>query len=80
MNNYEFSNNRKVTGRNSKLYLLIIYDEDDLIVRINVTKSYPLVQINAALNQLVEDKNEYITDKYFKKEFKHSLKVVYHKL
>ena len=35
LNNYEFSNNRKVTGRNSKLYLLIIYDEDDLIVRIS---------------------------------------------
>ena len=31
---------------------------------INIIKSYPLVQINAALNQLVEDKNEFISDKY----------------
>ena len=35
LNNYEFSNNRKVKGRNSKLYLLIIYEDEDLIVRIS---------------------------------------------
>ena len=35
LNNYEFSHNKKVSGRNSKLYLLIIYEDDDLIVRIS---------------------------------------------
>ena len=40
------------------------YFKKDLISHINIQKEYPLVQINAALNQLVEDKNEYITDKY----------------
>ena len=33
-------------------------------MRINLIKDYPLVQINAALNQLVEDKNEYISDAF----------------
>ena len=33
-------------------------------MQINLQKVYPLVQINAALNFLVEDKYEYITDKY----------------
>ena len=40
------------------------YKKHELISMINVVKSYPLVQINAALNQLVEDKNEFISDKY----------------
>jgi len=40
------------------------YYKTDLIKYITIQKEYPLVQINAALNQLVEDKNEYITDKY----------------
>ena len=40
------------------------YRKKDLIVILNVLKPYPLVQINAALHQLVEDKTEYITDKY----------------
>jgi len=40
------------------------YKKTELINFINVIKKYPLVQINAALDQLVEDKNEYITDKY----------------
>jgi hypothetical protein len=40
------------------------YRKKDLVVLLNVLKPYPLVQINAALHQLVEDKTEYITDKY----------------
>jgi hypothetical protein len=40
------------------------YNKKDLIAFINNIKYYPLVQINAALEQLVEDKNEYLTDKY----------------
>jgi hypothetical protein len=40
------------------------YRKKDLVVLLNVLKPYPLVQINAALHQLVEDKTEFITDKY----------------
>lgn len=40
------------------------YSKERLISEINTVKSYPLIQINAALNQLVEDKHEYIVDMY----------------
>jgi hypothetical protein len=40
------------------------YKKDNLISEINVIKNYPLVQINAALTTLIEDENEYITDKF----------------
>jgi hypothetical protein len=40
------------------------YRKAELITEINVVRDYPLIQIFAALNQMVEDKSEYITDKY----------------
>ena len=40
------------------------YTKEDLISEINSNKNYPLIQIYAALSQCIEDKNEYITDKY----------------
>lgn len=40
------------------------YKKKDLIERINAPKKYPLVQIYAALTQLIEDNNEFITDKF----------------
>jgi len=40
------------------------YDKMQLIAHINSVRKYPLVQIDAALTQLVDDKNEYITDMY----------------
>ena len=40
------------------------YEKNDLIKRINIIKPYPIIQIYAALTQLVNDKNEFITDKY----------------
>jgi len=40
------------------------YLKDELIKRINVPKPYPKVQIYAALTRLVEDRSEFITDKY----------------
>ena len=40
------------------------YDKENLIREINAVKTYPLIQINAALNQLVEDNHEYIVDMY----------------
>ena len=41
-----------------------VYDKTELVSRINAVKQYPLVQIYAALTQLIDDKNEFITDKY----------------
>lgn len=40
------------------------FRKDRLVAEINAVKKYPLMQINAALNQLVEDKNEFIVDMY----------------
>ena len=40
------------------------YRKDQLITNINLIKKYPLIQINSALIQLIEDKNEFISDKY----------------
>ena len=40
------------------------YKKNDLLKLINIPKSYPLVQIYAALTQLVEDSSEFITDRY----------------
>ena len=40
------------------------YKKDKLISEINVLKNYPLIQINYALSTLINDKNEYIVDKY----------------
>ena len=40
------------------------YRKNDIITEINVIRNYPLVQINAALDQLVGDNSEYISDKY----------------
>jgi len=41
-----------------------IYSKENLILAINIVREYPLVQINAALDQLVNDKNEFITDMF----------------
>jgi hypothetical protein len=40
------------------------YEKRDLITQINVVREYPLIQIYAALNHLVTDKNEFLVDKY----------------
>lgn len=40
------------------------YNKEQLILIINAVKNYPLLQINASLNLLTEDKNEYIVDMY----------------
>ena len=33
-------------------------------MEINAVKNYPIIQINAALTQLIDDKNEYISDRF----------------
>jgi hypothetical protein len=40
------------------------YKKSDLIYRINTPKPYPMVQIYAALTQMIDDANEPIIDKY----------------
>lgn len=40
------------------------YDKSELISGVNVVRDYPLIQINSALNQLVSEKNEMVTDKF----------------
>jgi hypothetical protein len=40
------------------------YKKSELISEINQVSEYPYIQIFAALNQMIEDKSEYITDKY----------------
>jgi superfamily II DNA or RNA helicase len=40
------------------------YKKDILLTAIRTPKEYPYIQIFAALTQLIEDKNEFITDKY----------------
>ena len=58
-------NTDKITQRiRSLMKERFFYRKLDLVKEINATKVYPMVQINAALNQLVEDKNEYVVDRY----------------
>ena len=40
------------------------YIKENLIASINTPREYPRTQIFAALNKLIEDKNEFIVDKY----------------
>jgi hypothetical protein len=40
------------------------YNKSDLIYQINIIRTYPLIQIYSALSHLINDKNEFIIDKY----------------
>ena len=58
-------NTDKIIQRLRQLYReKFFYTKQELIGLINSVRQYPLVQIDAALTQLIEDKNEYITDMY----------------
>ena len=58
-------NTDKIAGRIKQLMKeKYFYEKRDLIKQINIVRKYPLIQIYAALNHLVSDKNEYIVDKY----------------
>ena len=60
-----FMNSDRIIFRIKQLYKeKHFYTKQELISRINNIKEYPIVQINAALNQLVMDKHEYISDEY----------------
>jgi len=58
-----FMNTEKIIQRIRDLYKKkFFYKNENLISEINVVKNYPLVQINAALDILIEDQNEFISD------------------
>ena len=58
-------NTEKIVRRIRMLFKeRFFYLKTDLVKQINAVHKYPLVQINAALNQLINDNYEYLTDKY----------------
>mgnify|MGYP003328238821 FL=1 len=58
-------NNDKIIQRIKNLFQeKFFYYKIDLINEINIKRSYPLIQINSALNQLINNKNEFLTDMY----------------
>ena len=58
-------NTEKIVRRIRMLFKeKFFYTKNMLVKHINAVHIYPLVQINAALNQLIYDNYEYITDKY----------------
>ena len=60
-----FINNDKIIQRIRSIFKeRHFFTKKELILQINANKEYPIIQINAALTQLIEDKNEYITDEY----------------
>lgn len=63
--NFIMMNVDKIITRIRQLFLeRFYYKKDRLILEINAVKNYPIIQINAALTQLIEDKNEYISDRF----------------
>lgn len=63
--NYIVMNNDKIIQRIKGLFKEhYFFKKLDLIKHINVVKSYPLLQIYAALDQIIGDKNEFIVDRY----------------
>jgi hypothetical protein len=60
-----FNNTDKIMQRIRDLFKdRFFYTKEHIIHEINIVKKYPLIQIDAALTQLIEDKNEFIYDKY----------------
>ena len=58
-------NNEKIIQKVKALFKeRYVYKKDILITSINLVRTYPLMQIYSALNQMIVDKNEFITDKY----------------
>ena len=57
-------NNERILQRVRQLFKeKYLYDKNELIASINAVRDYPLVQINSALNQLVTERSEMVTDK-----------------
>ena len=63
--NYITINSEKILQRIRMLMKeSFFYKKDVLINSIRTPKEYPYIQVYAALTQLIEDNNEFITDKY----------------
>ena len=60
-----FMNTDKIIQRIRELFKnRFFYKKNNLISEINIFKTYPLIQINAALSILIDDKNEFISDRF----------------
>jgi len=60
-----FMNTDKIIQRIRELYKnRFFYKKENLISEINIFKNYPLIQINAALSILIDEKNEFISDRF----------------
>jgi superfamily II DNA or RNA helicase len=58
-------NNEKILQRIRELMKeSVFYKKDVLIKKIQTQKKYPLVQIYSSLTQLIDDKNEFINDRF----------------
>ncbi len=58
-------NNERIIQRIKNLFKeKYIFKKNSLLSSINIIKEYPLMQIYSALNQLIDDKNEFLIDKY----------------
>lgn len=58
-------NNERILQRVRQLFKdKHVYDKSELVAGINAVRDYPLIQINSALNQLVNEKNEMVTDQF----------------
>lgn len=56
-------NNERILQRVRQMFKeKYMYDKSELISGINAVRDYPLIQINSALNQLVTERNEMVTD------------------
>jgi superfamily II DNA or RNA helicase len=63
--NFIMMNSEKIIQKiRSLMKERFFYKKPDLIKMINTPKVYPLVQIYAALTHLIEDNNEFVTDKF----------------
>jgi hypothetical protein len=63
--NFIAMNSEKILQRIRMLFKeAFFYKKDGLLRSIRTPKEYPYVQIYSALTQLIEDENEFITDKY----------------
>lgn len=58
-------NTEKITQRIKELFKeRYVYSKDDLIKHITYTKNYPLIQIDSALQYLIDEQSEFLTDMF----------------
>merc|ERR1711998_352527 len=63
--NFLFMNNENIIRRIKLLFKeRFFYTKKDLIDRINAIKNYSIYQINAALEEMIENRNDFLIDKY----------------